>query len=74
MSDLALGDRHGYTRSMSGLYKAVKRLGLLRKCQRRKASQGAAVRDTRESRGTDTGRKYVPKECHAPGVSSTSIR
>ena len=67
---LVLCDRHGYTRSVSGLYRAIKRLGIGRKRQRKKRHK-AQPYDTPKVAGEriQIDVKYVPKECHAPGLS-----
>ena len=67
---LVLCDRHGYARSVSGLYRAIKRLGIGRKRQRKKRYK-AQPYDTPKVAGerVQIDVKYVPKECHAPGLS-----
>lgn len=67
---MVLEDRHGYKRSISGLYRAVKRLGINRKRQRKKRHK-AQPYDTPKIAGEriQIDVKYVPKECHAPGLS-----
>jgi len=67
---LVLTDRHGYKRSVSGLYRAAKRLGIGRKRQRKKKSKPQPY-DTPKVVGEriQIDVKYVPKECHAPGLS-----
>lgn len=67
---LILEERHGYTRSVSGLYRAMKRLGIGRKRQRKKKHR-AQPYDTPKTAGEriQIDVKYVPKECHAPGLS-----
>lgn len=66
---LVLQNRHGYTRSVSGLYQAMKRLGLLKKRQRKKRRQ-AKPYDTPKIAGerVQIDVKYVPHACHAPGL------
>ena len=67
---LILEDRHGYKRSVSGLYRATKRLGIGRKRQRKKRHK-AQPYDTPKAAGEriQVDVKYVPKECHAPGLT-----
>ncbi|MCL1829633.1 MAG: DDE-type integrase/transposase/recombinase, partial [Oscillospiraceae bacterium] len=62
-------NRHGYERSVSGLYRATKRLGIGRKAQRKKKHR-AQPYDTPKTAGErlQIDVKHVPKECHAPGL------
>ena len=66
---IVLEDKHGYTRSVSGLYKAMKRMDLIRKRQRKKRYQ-AKPYDTPKIAGerVQIDVKYVPRECHAEGL------
>lgn len=66
---LVLEDRHGYTRSVSGLYRAMKRLGLLRRKQRKRRHK-AQIWDTPKVAGerVQIDVKYVPKACHVEGL------
>jgi Transposase and inactivated derivatives len=67
---LVLEGRHGYKRSVSGLYRALKRLGIGRKRQRKKRYK-AQPYDTPKIAGerVQIDVKYVPKACHAPGLT-----
>jgi transposase InsO family protein len=67
---LVLADRHGYSRSVSGLYRAMKRLNLGRKRQRRRKHKAQSY-DTPKIAGEriQVDVKYVPRECHAPGLT-----
>ncbi len=66
---MVLEDRHGYKRSVSGLYKAKKRLGLQKKRQhkkRRKAQPYETPKTAGERVQIDV--KYVPRSCHVAGL------
>jgi transposase len=67
---MILQDRHGYSRSVSGLYKALKRQGLLRERQRKKRHTPKPY-DTPKIAGEriQIDVKYVPKACHAKGLT-----
>jgi len=66
---LVLEDRHHYTRSVSGLYKAMKRLDLLGKRQRQKRYESKPY-DTPSIPGerVQIDIKYVPRQCHVRGL------
>lgn len=67
---LVLAEKHGYKRSgVSGLYRAMKRLGIGRKKRRRKLRKSQPY-DTpkRAGKRVQVDVKYVPKKCHAPGL------
>jgi len=66
---LVLEDKHGYTRSVSGLYKAMRRKGLLVKHQRKKRYETKPY-ETPSIPGerVQIDVKYVPKECHVRGL------
>lgn len=67
---IVLQDRHGYGRSVSGLYKALKRQGLLRERQRKKRYKPQPY-DTPKIAGerVQIDVKYVPRCCHVKGLA-----
>jgi transposase InsO family protein len=66
---LVLEDKHGYSRSVSGLYRAMKRLGIGRKKQRkRKHKPGLYETPNTAGERIQIDVKYVPKECHVNGL------
>ena len=66
---LVLEQKHGYGRSVSGLYRAMKRLGMGRKRQR-KRRHVPQLYETPNSAGerVQVDVKYVPWECHVEGL------
>lgn len=66
---LVLVDKHGYSRSISALYHAMKRLNLLKKRQRKKRYQ-AKPYETPKIAGerVQIDVKYVPQSCHVSGL------
>jgi transposase len=66
---MVLCEQHGYVRSVSGLYRAMKRLGLVKKKQRKKRHQ-AQPYETPKVAGerVQIDVKYVPKRCHVAGM------
>jgi len=66
---MVLVERHGYERSVSGLYRAFRRLGIGRKGQRKK-KRYAKPYDTPKTAGEriQIDVKYVPRECNVRGL------
>ena len=66
---MVLCDKHGYTRSVSGLYRAMKRMELPGKRQRKKQYIPKPY-ETPKVAGerVQIDVKYVPKECHVQGL------
>ena len=66
---MVLEQKHGYTRSVSGLYRAMRRLNLGRKRQRKKKHIPQPYETPqRAGERIQIDVKYVPKECHAEGL------
>ena len=66
---MVLEQKHGYARSVSGLYRAMKRLNLGRRKQRkRKHIPQPYETPQRAGERIQIDVKYVPRECHAEGL------
>ena len=66
---LVLEERHGYTRSVSGLYQAMKRMELLGKVQRQKRyTPKRYYTPSIPGERLQLDVKYVPKVCHVDGM------
>jgi Integrase core domain. len=66
---MKMEDEYGYSRSTGSLYKMMKKMGLLKKKQRKKTYKPKPYETpTIPGEKIQIDVKYVPKECHAQGL------